>query len=255
VIHHTLNMEKNTHYKEMIPCCCSECAPARDGNAHVFPYDMLKKCLEKGIKLIPCARSVEMVEVDPLLKGYESPGPAKNLLTSLMETAHNLQGIGKTIRGDEESRNGFISLLLSVHGFHIKTENRLGRAGADESTVQPVIKMETPDGQPQAMIKAFNLNSLDRAFIESQVQTLPGCVSNDPGKYFVLVYCECEDFPGSWKTYVQLLEGIDYQWPVSGQPEEIKSGYPGLKAARLQHLHEGEIMDVYHVFIDMTGND
>jgi len=68
-IHQKLNMEKEMHYNEVVPCNCSECSQSED--PHLFKYDILKKFnIEKKV-FINCPVSVEDVEVNKLLKGIE----------------------------------------------------------------------------------------------------------------------------------------------------------------------------------------
>jgi hypothetical protein len=80
-----------------------------------------------------CQVSGEEVSVEKLLKGYELPKPKKDLLKTLINTTHHLQGISKTIKPEEDSRIGFIALLLSIHGFYVKDQTRWGSSTSGKS--------------------------------------------------------------------------------------------------------------------------
>jgi hypothetical protein len=70
-IHRSLNMEKDEHYREMIPCNCDPCQTA--AKPHLFRREVLKRFYDKGLKEAQCQESGVQVFIDRLLKGYALP--------------------------------------------------------------------------------------------------------------------------------------------------------------------------------------
>jgi hypothetical protein len=251
-IHHTLNMEKNRHYDEMLPCTCNTCKEA--GEPHLYKYEVLKKFSGKGIRSLHCQVSAEEVTIETLLKGYEPPKPGKDLLKTLITTASQLQGTAKTIRPDENSRNGFIVLLLGIHGFMVKDQTWWGRSAAGKSAGQPDIKIENLEKESEALIEAFNLKGYDRRVIDSHLTKLFGYDPNGLVRNFIIVYSESPDFSGLWQKYLNHLPEIEFKYKLDerqGGPQEEKTGFIEIKLARTRHQRQGELTEVCHIFINM----
>jgi hypothetical protein len=201
-------------------------------------------------------RSAELVEVTHLLKGYESPGPIKNLLPALLEAGHILRSIGRSIRGDEESRSGFIDHLLPSLGYRARDKIQWGCPGDKKTGDSSKTKAGTPAGTAKAIIEAFNLKDFDAEVIDRHVGELLAHEPGGMGRGFILVYSGAGDFPGLWEKYVQYLGDIDTHshCRIEGPPGEIGTRYPGIKAARSYYRCKDKEMDLYHIFIDMKEN-
>jgi small GTP-binding protein len=250
-IHRTLNMEKNKHYDEMIPCGCSECLELEE--PHLYTYETLKKYTYKRVLLIRCPMSIKEVSIGKLLKGMKPPKPKKDLLKTLITTAHHLQGISKTIKADEDSRNGFIALLLSIHGFYVKDQTRRGRSASGKSLGELDILIEKPGSEAESVIEAFILKSFDRTVIDNHVTKLFGYDPSGLKRNFIVVYSEASDFLSLWKKYLAHLPGIDLKkYKFTEGPQEEKTKFTDIKLARTRHLREGELTEVYHIFINMN---
>jgi small GTP-binding protein len=245
-IHNTLNMEKNQHYYEMIPCNCVTCSES--GEPHLFKHEVIKKFEAKKKSFTLCPISVEEVSLEKLLKGYELPKPKKDILKTLITTAHHLQGIAMTMKSDEDSRNGFIALVLSIHGIYVKDR---GSSASGKSSGEVDIKIETPDRETEAIIEAFNLKSLDRTVIKSHLTKIFGYDTSGLAHNFIIVYTEVQDFLGLWKKYLNHIPGIDFQYKLLGKPEELETGFAEIKLARTKHLRQGKETTLYHLFVNM----
>jgi hypothetical protein len=248
-IHRTLNMEKNKHYNEMIPCKCSECLEAKE--PHLYTYETLKKYTDKMVPLIRCPKSIEEVSIEKLLKGLEPPKLEKDLLETLITTASHLQGIAKTIKADEDSRNGFIALLLSIHGFYVKDQTRRGRSATGKSLGELDILIETPGSEAESVIEAFILKGFDRNVIDNHLTKLFGYDPSGLERNFIIMYSEASDFLGLWKKYLAHLPEIDLEYELTEGPHEEKTKFIDIKSARTIHEREGELTEVYHIFINM----
>ncbi|MFC2146554.1 COR domain-containing protein [Acidobacteriota bacterium] len=248
-IHQTLNMEKNKNYHELIPCVCPMCRESE--SPHFFQYEVLKRWLSKNKNHAPCLKSDDDVPIKELLTGLEVPKPKKDLLDILVTSAHHLQGIAKTIKPEENSRNGFITLLLSIHGFIAKDQTQRGSSAAGKSIGELDILIETPDSEAESVIEAFNLEGFNRTVIDRHLKKLFGY---DPGglvRNFIVVYSEVEDFLGLWKKYLDHIPQIDFKHKLMDKPEEEKTNFAEIKLARAKHLRQGRETSVYHLFINM----
>jgi small GTP-binding protein len=247
-IHNTLNMEKNRHYHEMLPCTCSICI--QSPKPHLYKHDVLQMFSRKGVPNF-CQVSGAEVPVDKLLKGYEPPKPKKDLLKTLITTTHHLQGISKTIKPEEDSRNGFIALLLSIHGFYIKDQTRWGRSASGKSMGEVDIKIENLEREAEAIIEAFNLKGFDRTVIDSHLKKLFGYDPSGLVHNYIVVYSEVEDFLDLWQKYLNHLPEIDFKHKLIENPEEQKTRFAEIKLACAKHRRQGKETNVYHLFVNM----
>jgi hypothetical protein len=247
-IHNTLDMEKNKQYDEMLPCTCSICI--KSPNPHLYKHDVLQMFSRKGVPNY-CQVSGEEVPTEKLLKGYELPIPKKDILKTLITTAHHLQGIAMTIKPDEDSRSGFIALLLSIQGFYVKDQTRWGSFASGKSAGEVDIKIESPDRKTEAIIEAFNLKSLDHTVIDSHLRKIFGYDTSGLTHNFIIVYSEAVDFLDLWEKYLNLIPGIDFKHKLLGKPEEQETGFAEIKLVRAKHLRQGKETTLYHVFVNM----
>jgi hypothetical protein len=249
-IHQTLNMEKDTHYDEMIPCTCGTCIESE--KTHLFKYETIKKFSAKGLHTTHCPISIEEVAIEKLLKGFEPPKLKKDLLETLITAAHHLQGISKTIKPDEDSRNSFIALLLSLHGFITKDQTRWGRSATGKKMGYIDIKIENPENEAETVIEAFNLEGFHRKVIDRHLTKLFGYDPSGLVRNFIIVYSEAPDFLDLWKKYLNHLPKIDFKYKMAESPEEEKTNFAEIKLAQTRHLREGKEVYVYHLFVNMN---
>jgi internalin A len=252
-IHQTLNMEKNKHYHEMIPCNCVTCGGT--GEPHLFKHEDIKKFASKNKSFTLCPISVEEVSLEQLLKGYQPPKPTQDkqdILKTLIKTVHFLQGTAKTMRPDEDSRNTFITLLLSIQGIDVKEQSRWGSSASGKSAGEVDIKIETPDRETTAIIEAFILKGWDHRVIDSHLTKIFGYDASGLAHNFIIVYSEAKDFLGLWKKYLDYIPGIDFRHKLQGKPVEQATGFAEIKLAICKHLRQGTETSLYHVFVNMN---
>jgi len=247
-IYQTLNMKKKEHYDEMIPCTCSDCI--KDPKPHFYKYDKLNMFRRKGIPNY-CLESGEEVPVERLLKGFEPPEPTKDLLKILITTVSHLQGIAKTIKRDENSRNGFITLLLSIHGFIAKDQTQRGSSATGKSIGELDILIETPGSETESVIEAFNLDGFKRKVIDSHLKKLFGYDTGGLESNFIVVYSEVDNFLGLWKKYLKHIPEIDFKHKLMEKPKEEETRFSEIKLAKATHKRQGKERYVYHLFINM----
>ncbi len=248
-IHTSLNMEKNIHYYEMVPCICNTCRAS--SNPQFYKYDQLKKAYSRQMTEITCMKSYEPVSIANLLNGIEPPTPKHDLKSSIITVVAQLQGLAKSIKKDEDSRNGFISLLLSSQGYGVKDQTRWGRSATGKSISEVDIKIESANGQVVSLIEAFNLNFLNKVMIKSHINKLFSYDVNPPEANFILVYADAKNFNRSWQEYFNYLANMDYPYPLIGLPKEEATPFEGIRLAHTRHNRSGKEIHIYHIFADM----
>jgi hypothetical protein len=250
-IHRSLNMEKDEHYREMIPCGCGPCQST--AKPHLFRHKKLKEFTDQGIKEAQCQESGEQVLIDGLLKGYAPPQitDLKELKAALITTATRLQGRAKAVKTDEDSRNTFIAEILSARGYTVKDQTRWGSSAAGKRPGELDIFIETPDGNAVSVIEAFNLTGLNSGEIAKHFQKIflydaPGLEAN-----YIVVYVESADFGKLWRDYLSCLPQVEVKYKLQAAPKEEKTPYADIKLARTVHDRHKRETAVYHLFVNM----
>ncbi len=249
-IHDTLNMALNTHYRQMLPCTCRMCK--NNVSPHFYNYEVLKRHLEKNKTQVLCDESSEDVLINSLLTGYTPPPPEKSLLESLLKASVHLTGLTKTIKEDEDSRTGFLRLMLEVAGFDAHEQARWGQSGAGKSPGRVDLLVTLPETGRKAVCEAFNLSSRDTAVINDHLRRVFLYDPLGSEENFILVYSQSKDFSALWGRYLKYLPERDDLYPRQSGPTEVKTQWAEIKLAQTIHRREGRKTLLHHIFINMN---
>jgi len=253
-IHQTLNMKKDEHFFEEVPCNCPECIGL--DKPHLYKYSVLNKLLSMGREVL-CEKSFKDVSVSRLTRGLLPPVQPKNLFDTMITTLSQLQGIKKTLQPDENSRNTVVSLLLCTSGFRAKDQTLWGTsASGDEHGSKPGeldIKIEDETGRTVSIIEALNLDSVKTKTIDGHVKKLfknydcSGLKEN-----YIVAYVSVNDFDLFYEKYWKHLDDIDYEtYPLKKKIETVKTGFNKIAAFRGTHRsHHGETI-LNHIIVEM----
>ena len=249
-IHETLNMKKEEHVFEEVPCLCSKCIPSEKPN--FYKYNLLQKLLAKGRDAF-CEKSSEDVSVHRLLKGLLPPRIPDNLFDPLIITLSQVQGLTKTLQADENSRNTVVANLLRARGFHAYDQTLAGSSETGSRLGELDIKIENETGRAISIIEALNLASCDSTAIHRHIMKLfrhydcSGLKEN-----YILVYGAAPDFEGLCQKYRDHLKHIDYDtYELKGEIVEMETGFNKIAAYRAHHrCNKGETV-LYHLLADM----
>jgi hypothetical protein len=249
-IHSTLNMETGVHFQEMVPCKCAECLDVEA--PFYFKYKVLKKFLQKSSPAI-CQASADEVSISRLLHGVEPERPLKqlDLTEALTDAAHYLQGIAKSIQPLEDSRNDFITALLTSKGLIVRDQTRWGVSAAGKTIGRPDFKVVNPETGQEAVVEALNLDSLKKEYVDLHVKKLFNYDANGLERNFILVYCDAADCYKLWQKYGEYIPRIAYEHELTGF-EILDTRYADIKMARATHSRSGKETDVFHLFIKMA---
>ncbi len=251
-IHETLNMKKNTHYLEQIPCNCTDCKGSEE--PHFFGYDVLKRRLTKNKPDIDCLISDDKVDIEPLITGYLPPPPEKDLLQALLNAAYHLKGLAKTIKEDEDSRTSFIRLMLSLDGFDAHEQARWGSSGTGKSSGRVDLLVNLRETPKTAAVEAFILESRDTKVIDDHLTRIFYYDPLGGEENFILVYSHGKNFFGLWQKYLDYLEAKNWETlyrKLSG-PDVTETPWSEIKRAQTTHLREGKETTIHHIFINMN---
>jgi internalin A len=249
-IHETLNMKKDKHVFEEVPCTCSECL--QSGEPHFYKYHSLQKFLSRG-KDARCEKSAEDLSVHRLIHGLLPPEKPGNLFDNLVTITSQVQGIKKTLQTDENSRNTVVANFLKARGFLAYDQTMSGSAESGAGIGELDIKIEDETGRVVSIIEALNLDSCETGKINRHVRKL--FINYDVSglkENYILVYASAKDFAGLCRKYLEHLEHIDYEsYGLKGKIEEAETGFNKITAYRAHHrCNEGETV-LYHLLVAM----
>ncbi len=158
-----------------------------------------------------------------------------------------------SLKPDEDSRNGFLATILKSKGIMVFEQARWGSSSTGKIAGRIDLKIEKPDGSVEAIIEAFNLSHLDRLVIASHATKVFHYDLNGLPRNFIIVYSSAKDFVLLWRKYLEFIVEPEYRYPIIGRPEEKTTDYSGIKQAVTSHHRDGEIVELVHLFIDMSS--
>jgi hypothetical protein len=247
-IHETLNMKKEEHVFEEIPCICKKCSQSNKPN--FYKYDVVQKFKENRLPLI-CVKGMEQVSIERLLKGLIPPGQPGNLFDNLVTIASQVQGISKTLQPDENSRNTVVSLLLGTIGFRVKDQTLWSSSSSGKRMGELDIKIEDETGRTISIIEALNLDSWNKIYATRHIKKIHIYDCGGLKENFILVYATVNDFPALNEKYLVNLSRIVYKYPLIGKVEQMETGFNNIKAYRSRHSCNKEETVLYHILVQM----
>ena len=249
-IHETMNMKKQEHVFEQVPCTCTQCR--NTGKPHFFDYDMLRRLEEKG-KETHCNKSLEDISPGTLLNGFLPAGETGNFFDTLVTTLSQLQGLKRTLLPQENNRNTVLANLLRARGHRALDQTLADSSETGDSLGELDIKIEDDTGRAVSIIEALNLDSLNTASINRHIRKLfhnydcSGLKEN-----YIIVYAAGKDFAGLCEKYREHLEQIDYEtYPLKGKITAKETGLNKIAAFQARHrCHKSETV-LIHLLVEM----
>ena len=249
-IHETLNMEKEEHVFEEVPCICPKCSTLE--KPHLYKYNVLQELMSIGRDVL-CEKSFKDVSVHQLLNGLLPPEKPGNLFDNLVTITSQVQGIKKTLQTDENCRNTVVALLLGTRGFRVKDQTLSGSSETGAGIGELDIKIEDETGRAVSIIEALNLDSCETGKIHRHVRKL--LINYDCSglkENYILVYSSAKDFEGLCRKYREHLEHIGYEsYGLKGGIEDVRTEFYKIAAYRARHrCNKGETV-LYHLLVEM----
>ncbi|WP_171062796.1 COR domain-containing protein [Larkinella sp. C7] len=249
----SIKLKKDEDYFEKIPCNCRICGNSLD--PFFYKYGLLKKFQNRGKTNTVCEKSVDDVSISSLLKGYEKPRPGERILEHLIIACSQLQGNHKIVNSKEDSRNSYISTMLSNRGLITKDQSRWGSSPSSKSQGEIDIKIDSPSGLTLGIFEGLNLGYLDSNKIHSHLEKIFDYDPNGLESNFIVVYSEASDFLELWNKYKFVALNAKTKYPRIGDFSDISDNFnigSQLKIGRTFYMINEDKVSIYHIFINMN---
>lgn len=206
-IYKIFNMTENKDFFEEIPCNCSICSS--DTSPFYFKNITLRNFIEKNKYTIDCYKSALSVSISDLLFLYRNTNPTKNIIYDILFAVSKLQGLSKTIEKSEDSRNTFVSDVLSNLGLFSKDQSKWGESATGNKIGEIDIRIDSKDGQFLTFYEGINLEYLNKTTIINHIKKVMNKYDalGVPEK-FIGCYCTTDDFSNLSNKYLNLLDNI-----------------------------------------------
>ena len=158
----------------------------------------------------------------------------------------------------EDLHNDEFTDFLRDKGYIISDQSRSGRATLMAGEVDIMVRSE--NGTPVSIIEAFRLDSCgpNNSIVDSHLDKLlhdydtVGHPTN-----FVLVYAEAKNFLKLWENYQAYISELNQkvnfrkEYPLLNFRETGISQKADLKIGLATHERNGQLIEVYHIFVNM----
>ncbi|MFC0876642.1 hypothetical protein ACE01N_08605 [Saccharicrinis sp. FJH2] len=237
-----------------------------------FPYvvkEVSKRLNEDGLK------DAEMVKIEYNSVGEEYPYDLSkikqiigyeflveeqkqekfDLIDYLMQAAFQLQGNHKIILNTEDSRNSFISNILTNKGVISKDQSRWGKSESGKKQGELDIKIEDENGLTLSVFEGMNLKSLDKGKIESHISKIFNYDPNGLKNNFLFVYSDSNSFSILFKKYYEYLNELlisGYNFNIVKDVSNEYSKGAEIKVLRTGYERQNITCNLYHVLINLN---
>lgn len=190
------------------------------------------------------------IKSEGFFNGYQ-PDIAKGIINA----CGILQGNSLDIKPDENSRNGYISAILSAKGFIVKDQSRWGKSEVGKTLGEIDIKIEDSEGNATSICEGLILKANTKSIIDSHVTKIFGYDANGVPRNFIIVYAEAKKFSQLWGKYLQYVNTIEFEHKLSNEIVDISekmSPFTEIKVGLGYHNRSEGIIELYHVFVNLN---
>lgn len=182
-----------------------------------------------------------------------------DLLNQLLSKAINLTG-RRYSHSLEDLHNDLFTDWLRDKGYRVADQTRNGRSKIGAGELDIAIREE--GGSIVSIVEAFRLASCgaNNKIVSEHIDKLIHDYDTAGNECnFILVYSEAKSFRRLWKNYVKYVKdlnnktGFRNQYSLVGFKDTKISTKTNVKVGLAEHLREEEIVEVYHIFIDMNN--
>lgn len=181
------------------------------------------------------------------------------LLVDLMQKCIKIaekKGVAKI----EDIHNNDLAVYLREHHYFAYDQSQSGIGITGKNFGELDILIRASQGTPICIIEAFNLKSAgsNNKEISSHINKLIHKYDTIGHKTnFILVYALASNFKDLWANYISYVQDLNSKpefegkYPLISFTETGKSSKTNLKVGLAIHNREGEMVKIYHIFIDM----
>ncbi len=159
----------------------------------------------------------------------------------------------------ENLHNDDLTDYLRDNGYNVSDQTRSGHSEKEAGILDIMIRDN--DGTPLSIIEALKLKSCgknNKTIADHVYRLIKSYDTVGHSSAFCVVYAEAKSFSGLWKNYRKYLEDINdnliykkANCPLISFKETSISDKTDIKIGVSKHLREGEIVKLYHLFINM----
>ncbi|MGE5342868.1 MAG: COR domain-containing protein [Candidatus Omnitrophota bacterium] len=248
-IHETLNMKKEKHVFEEVPCNCPECSQSND--PYFYKYNVLQRLLTINRNAF-CEKSFKEVSTHQLLNGLLPPKDPGNLFDTLITTLSQVQTLKKTFKEDENTRNTVVANFLKARGVRAVAQTFAGISESGSGIGELDIKIESENGRDQSIIEGLKLGYRNTNQINRHIKKLFDNYDCSGLKENYLLVYSTGNFEELCRNYQEYIQDMDYgSYTLYGDIEIPDTGFNKITAFRARHKYNNNETVLYHILVEM----
>ncbi|MEN6462672.1 MAG: hypothetical protein ABFC94_15050 [Syntrophomonas sp.] len=174
------------------------------------------------------------------------------LFNRLLSACLEIQSNKLYSNATEDERNTYIASLLEFAGYQIQDQTRRGRSHEGKNAGELDIFVRKINGEPFAVVEAFNLGSLDKSYIDLHLKKIFGYDSNGLTQNFVLIYSKAANFNSLCNKYFNYLSSVNYPYKLVGFLEDKNIRFSEIRVGLSTHSRNNRNVLLNHIIVNMN---
>ncbi|MHA7101046.1 COR domain-containing protein [Roseivirga pacifica] len=248
-----------------IQCNCGGCKGS--DNPFMFDYEYLMRVKQTQQKFVQCQYHIKDVNVQTLIGPYEISIEEKtenfrynykDLTFDVIEISSRILERKFTFKTEDLITDNFTDQLRSK-GYRVTDQTRSGRSRTHSGELDIVVR--NPRNMPISILEAMRLKSFgmgNKTIIEHLTKLLLNYDTNGLKRNFLLIYAQDKDFDSMWLNYQTYIEKLSHHFLYNPDINMISfavnnelSQRSNIRTLISQHNINGEISEVYHIFVNL----
>ncbi len=203
-INKQLKISSENDYKLKYACNCTECQ--NNENPYFFENEKILNFLRKKKEITTCINSAEDINLRELYNGYKTKNPQYELIYPIVTAIHNFLGASNTLSKDENSRNTYITSVLSMSGIIAKDQSLYGKSSTGKKPGELDVKITDEKQVVMSLYEGINLNGLDKSLINTHIKkTIQNYNPTGLNIVYLGIYYDGENFVEFKNRYIGYL--------------------------------------------------
>ncbi|MCA9964569.1 MAG: hypothetical protein KC423_10015 [Anaerolineales bacterium] len=171
--------------------------------------------------------------------------------------ATEIQSKHRILNNKEDQYNSLFQSLLSAKGYKVLDQAQRGSSYTGTQYGELDVAVFTKENIPLSILEAFIIGSIDTNYITKHLRKLsenydPNGLQNN----YAVIYSQNNNFLDLWERYKDFVATINFEHKMMGtQVDDITNRFPqfaGIKIGLTKHQNRGNIVQIYHIFMDMN---
>lgn len=259
--------EINDFYKsgfnELIPCDCNSCINKE--NPTFYEYMKLKEFKKYGRENVICDNppfhNIKIVTLIDDLLNHKPVDPYVELLKNILWCAGEIQRKHISLHNDENRYNDLLQSLLKAKDYIAEEEVRIGKSESGKNVGRLDLQV-SKNGKIIGLIEAFKLRNFKKNGVQYTANHLLKLLRNyNPSGVkhcFAICYVELSNFSEVWEDYKEEIRNFVFYYDIpKNEMQDLTdeynelNGITDIKLGLTVHSREGQLIKLYHVFINM----